>query len=512
MRMGSPEAPVKLPEHCDVFGVMHERTGVDGQHYGIHFHLRLPTQWNHEFLFQGGAGTNGDAGDALGHISLTTPPALAQGFAVVSQDGGHDNTVDADPARGGAVAFGFDPQARADFGRYSLPVVSNVAKALLRGYYDEPARRSYFVGCSKGGQEGLVFAEQFPQEFDGILAADPGLSLPRAALSQIWDVQAFGSVVPREPGAATLMPARLPITFSATDLRLVHDAVLAACDADDGLKDGIVGAFAQCTDSKVLPELRKRTCEKGKDDGCLSTAQISALRRSLQGPRDSRGRHLYSDWPWDAGIGSDGWRLWKLGQPGGMPALNLLVGGPAVAAVFTTPPTALRADPQSALDYAMRFNFERDAARIYAVDAEHAHSAWDDVSARSSDLTAFRARGGKMIIPHGVSDPVFSINDTLTWYREIDARTGGRAAEFVRVFPIPGMAHCAGGPATDHFDAFTALRTWVEQGKAPERIEASAGPQTPWPGRSRPLCPYPAIARYSGHGDVDRAAAFVCER
>ncbi len=115
-----------------------------------------------------------------------------------------------------------------------------------------------------------------------------------------------------------------------------------------------------------------------------------------------------------------------------------------------------------------------------------------------------------MIVPHGVSDPVFSINDTLAWYREVDVAQRGKARDFLRIFPVPGMAHCAGGPATDGFDAFEPLRKWVESGTAPERILARAGPRTPWPGRSRPLCAYPAIARYSGHGSIERASSFQC--
>ncbi len=510
MAPGMPGPAVKVPEHCELSAIMHERVGSDGQGYAIHFRLRLPTQWNHEFFFQGGAGTDGDVGDALGHISATAPVALAQGFAVVSQDAGHDNASNSIPARGGAAAFGFDDQARRDYGRTSLPAVSIAAKALIRGYYSETPRRSYFVGCSKGGQEGLALAEYYPDEFDGIIAADPAISLPRAALAELWDVQAFEAIAANRATQSAPPFTRLPSAFSDADLRLVREAVLAACDADDGLKDGIVGAFSACTDRKVLPELRKSTCREGKSDGCLSAVQVAGLERSLRGPRDEHGQRLYGDWPWDAGIGSDAWRFWKLGKPGGMPALNLLLGGPATASIFTTPPLAIGADPQSAFDYALDFDFNHNADRIYATDAHFAQSAWDEISARSPDLKAFRARGGKLIIPHGVSDPVFSINDTLNWYREMDVAQAGTAKEFVRVFPVPGMGHCGGGPATDNFDAFAPLRRWVETGAAPERIEARAGPQTPWPGRSRPLCPYPALARYSGHGDVERAANFVC--
>ena len=305
MGPGMAGPAIKLPEHCELSGVMRERVGADGQRYAIHFHLRLPTRWNHDFFFQGGGGTDGDIGDALGHISAATPVALLQGFAVVSQDAGHDNASNSNPARGGTAAFGFDDEARRDYGRTALPAVSDAAKAAIRDYYGQAPDRSYFVGCSKGGQEGMALAQFYPEQFDGIVAADPGISLPRAALAEIWDLQAFEAIAGPAPTQGAPSFTRLPSTYSDADLRLVQEAVLAACDADDGLKDGIVAAFAACSDRKVLPELRGRTCPGGKSDGCLSAAQVAALERSLHGPRDDRDRPFYSDWPWDAGIGSD---------------------------------------------------------------------------------------------------------------------------------------------------------------------------------------------------------------
>src|SRR5690606_1674920 len=144
------------------------------------------------------------------------------------------------------------------------------------------------------------------------------------------------------------------------------------------------------------------------------------------------------------------------------PAINVAMGGPALASVFSSPPRALGADPAAALDYVLRYDFDRDPAAIDAVVPPFSRSAWADNSARSSDLDAFRARGGKLIVPHGVSDPVFSINDTIDWWEEVDRRYGGGAADFARIFPVAGMGHCQGGPATDRFDAFGALVDWVE--------------------------------------------------
>jgi len=471
-----PSAPPNtvLPSHCEINALMHERLGADGQNYAIRFHLRLPVRWNGRFVFQGGGGLDGDLGDAIGPLGPGIAPALTRGFAVVSQDAGHDNASNSNPARNGLAAFAFDARARADMGYASLQPVADAAKAVIAQFYGRAPEFSYFVGCSKGGQEGLAFAERYPDEFNGIVAGSPGLSLPRAAVAEAWDTQTFAALV-KAPGKAQVPFARLAGAFSDSDLQLVREAVLAACDADDGLKDGIVGDFTSCTSKKVLPALAARTCHADKRPDCLSSKQVEALKRSNAGPRDVDGKALYSDWPWDAGVAGFVWRIWKIGSADGrVPALNVFLGGPALSAMFTTPPTALSADPQSMLDYLLGFDFTRDAARIYATDAVFTHSAWDLVSARSADLTAFSAHGGKLIVSQGVSDPVFSILDTLAWYREVQQRAGGKAEDFSRVFPVPGMNHCLGGPATDNFDALQALVNWVELRQAPDRILASA--------------------------------------
>lgn len=503
--------PIALPAHCELTGVMQERVGVDGQHYAIHFRLRLPMHWNGKFFFEGGGGTEGDLGSAIGQIAPGVAPAIAQGYAVVSEDSGHDNKTNSVPNRGGPVAFGFDPEARANYGGASLKPVADAAKAIIRSYYGQSPERSYFVGCSKGGQEAMVFAQRFPEEFDGIIAGDPGFSLPRAAVAEAWDTKAFAHLV--APTGASFDPKLLPTSFSDAQFQLAREAVLAACDADDGVKDGITAAFGSCTWRRVAPELKRRACSTAKADSCLSEAQIDALRRVYGGPKDSKGKSLYSDWPLDAGIGSAGWRIWKIGPAtGGFPGINVAMGGPALAAIFTTPPTALEANPTAALDYDLQFDFDRDAPKIYAIQPPFERSAWTDISARSPHLEKFHARGGKMIVFQGASDPVFSLNDTLAWYRDVEKLNSGAAASFVRVFAVPGMAHCSGGPATDQFDAFGALVSWVEKRVAPDRIEAKAGPNTPWPGRTRPLCPYPETAQYKGSGSIEEAANFVCRR
>lgn len=509
-RLTAPTGAMSLPAHCEITGIMRERVGVDGQHYAIRFRVRLPEAWNRRFFFQGGGGSNGDIGNALGLISGGALPALMRGYAVVTQDSGHDNARNSVPERGGPVAFGFDPEARADYGGASLKPVADAAKAAIAAFYGAGPERSYFVGCSKGGQEGMYFAHHSPDEFDGILAGAPGFSLPRAAVAEAWDTQAFASLIAPGKPASDLKPEQLPATFSNAQFARARSAVLEACDAADGVQDGITADWAACTPSRVLPRLKKQVCTDSPD--CLTDAQVKVIERVYGGVKDSKGRALYASWPFDGGIGSVGWRVWKIGPAGGnFPGINVAMGATSLASVFTTPPTPVRADLTDGFRFALGFDFDRDTPKLYATSAEFKHSAWQDNSARSPDIAAFRAHGAKMIVPHGVSDPVFSINDTLAWYREVDRLNHGKAADFVRVFPVPGMAHCAGGPATDQFSAFDALVQWVEHGTAPEQIPAKAGPMSPWPGRTRPLCAYPKVARYKGQGSVEEAASFRCE-
>ncbi len=162
------------------------------------------------------------------------------------------------------------------------------------------------------------------------------------------------------------------------------------------------------------------------------------------------------------------------------------------------------------LAFLMGIDQQRDLAKLEATTGEFTESSLSFMRANSTDLTKFRARGGKLVIVHGVSDPVFSINDTINWWNILNKETNGAAAAVTRLFAVPGMNHCSGGPATDRYDAFGALVRWVENGSAPERIVAAAGPNTLWPGRTRPLRAYPGQARYTGTGSIEDAASFTC--
>ena len=224
-----------LPDHCEVLGVINPRTGVDGQPYAIKLHLRMPTAWNERFYFQGGGGTDGNLGTA-------SPAQLGQGYAVVSTDGGHDNAVNTTPLAG-SFQFGFDPQARSDYGYNAHAQVANAAKAITKTYYRHTPKFSYFEGCSEGGREGLMFSQRYPEMFDGIVAGNPGMDLPKAAVAEAWDSQAFAAA------ARTMTPFGNPdlaSSFTPAELSAVGDAILQACDAQDGLVDGMVNNPQAC--------------------------------------------------------------------------------------------------------------------------------------------------------------------------------------------------------------------------------------------------------------------------
>jgi Tannase and feruloyl esterase len=503
-----------LPAHCEVRGKLNDRTGANGQHYAINFHMRLPTAWNGKFFFEGGGGSNGNIGEALGNLQGQQPTnALILGYAVVSQDSGHDNAVNNDLKLNGTQTFGFDEQARLDFGYNSYDEVTRTAKTIIKAYYGKAPERSYYVGCSEGGREAMMMSQRFPDYFDGILACSPGFKLPKAAVAEAWDTQALAAVAKaggvNDPNGEPFLNK----AFTDDDLTLVSRAILEACDNLDGLADGIIANFPACKARLVKQKLTALTCAGSKQSDCLSGVQITALEKVFAGPVNSKGQPLYSDWTFDAGISNPGWRVWKLGMfnaPGNS-SINATLGSGAVSAIFTTPPTPTPSSGPGQLEYLLNFNFDTDAAKIFAESGAFAKASWDFMRADSTDLSGFKKHNGKLLITHGVSDPVFSVNDTISWVNEVNKVNKGKASDFVRFFAVPGMTHCGGGPSTDRYDAFSALVAWVEKKTAPDAIVATAGLTTPWPGRTRPLCQYPAYPRYIGTGSIEDAANFTCK-
>src|SRR5688500_15721930 len=345
-RQASPLQPFgdpALPSHCEVLGRIAERTGADKQRFAINFRLRMPSEWNGRLFFEGGSDTNGSVGSAHGNLQGNQPTvALALGYAVVAQDSGHDNRTNNDPKRGGAASFGFDPEARLDFGYRSYDEVTRAAKAIVARHYGRNVEKSYFAGCGEGGREGMMLARRFPQHFDGILACAPGLHLPQATLGALADSRAFATVA--KTFSATDSEGRPLLTkaFTDEDLALIAGAVLEACDRLDGLVDGLSQNFTGCTDAVVVPRLKTLTCKVEKTPQCLSPAQVTAITTVMAGAKLPDGRLVYAPRVWDPGIGgrmrlgfNQGWRSWKLGNYTSRTnnSLDLTIASGAVASI-----------------------------------------------------------------------------------------------------------------------------------------------------------------------------------
>jgi hypothetical protein len=465
-----------LPEHCLVQGILNPRIGAGGRKFGLGFDLRMPTNWNGRFAFHGGGGMDGRLAPALGDIfGSVRPSALARGFAVVSTDGGH---------RGDWLdgSFGLDQQARIDYAYNALDKVTLKAKELVEKYYGAAPTYSYFLGCSNGGRQGLIASQRFPLYFDGIVAGDPSIKFSRIAVDEMWNLQVAARIAPKDENGRPIISR----SFLDGDLRLVADSVLKHCDAVDGLADGIINDWQACDyDPGVL------TCKTEKTDKCLSVAQVEALRDIHSGPRTSKGEPLYGVFNYDTGIADPIWRAMHFGSSGTgeWDAADAGLGLSNMKYYQLTPP-----DPD--LD-PLDFDFDQDVERT-----RHTGAISD---ADSTFLETF-ARHGKMIVYNGLSDQGMASRVLTDWYDEVVSVNGESIQESVRLFLIPGMCHCDGGQATDRFDMLEAIMAWVEEGRAPDRIIATG---EAFSGATRPLCPYPFVARYKG-GDVNNADSFVC--
>ena len=499
-----------VPEHCLVKGGMNTRvSSVDGQTYVIGWEMRMPTAWNGRFLYQGNGGTDGvvttaDGGSSIGSGGLLHN-GLQLGFAIISSDAGHSSAQN--------PLFGVDPQARLDYGYAAVGTLTPMAKALIKTAYGKAPDRSYIAGTSNGGRHTMVAAARYADQYDGYLATSPGFNLPKAAVAQLWGAQQWNQVATTTGTAPNFdLESALP----QTERRLIANAILAKCDALDGASDGLVQDVEACRSAFDLAR-DVPTCAGGRDGTCLTAAQKTVVQNVFAGAKNSAGTALYSRWPYDAGMVQTGWADWKF--------RNSVRGGRdpvAVAHIFSVPPvtTALA----NTLSFALGFNVDTDAPKIFATNAVYTESSISFMTPPDpTNMDALRNRGAKMIVIQGTSDPVFSADDTAAWYDALDKRLGGRAAEAVRFFRVPGMGHSRGGPATDQFDGLTALVNWVENGQAPDQIVASArgtgnagGVNTELPAgwaanRTRPLCPYPMVARYVS-GDQESAASFACQK
>lgn len=480
--MGQREVGEPLPAHCLLRGRIDERSGLYGEPYHTGFELRLPAAFNGRLLYQGGGGNDGVLNNAVGRNTGAlgwSDNALQRGYAAVSTDAGHQSP---------APTFGLDPQARIEHAWRAHWRTATTAKALLERYYGRGAERSYFIGCSGGGRQGMMFAQRYPELFDGVVAQAPAMRVSAGAtIAAAWTVQ---KLIAAAPAGADGRPV-LARALSEAQLERVGREILDRCDAADGLRDGIVAETALC---RVDP--RRHLACPAAGDGCLSAAQANALAEAMAGPRSSGGARLYFAWPWDPGIAHPGWRAWTLGTAteGAPNARHVTLMSGALGFEFVTPP-----DPTLTV---LNFDFDRDPVRMQAFHREYGTA--DDTA-----LRGFVDRGGKLLLIHGMADPIFSAFETIDYQERLNAMHGaGAASRFARTFLVPGMNHCAGGPATDAFDGLAAIVAWVEEGRAPERIVARG--TAVLPGIERPLCPYPKIARYKGSGDTASAASFDC--
>jgi Tannase and feruloyl esterase len=454
-----PGHSAPLPAYCRVEGVMNRRIGVDGEEFGITFALALPEKWNGDFLMQGGAGSNGVVMPPLGLNAAGDTAALTRGFAVVSTNSGHKS-------RHPGFDFGFvkDQQAYLDFAYLANAEVATLAKQLIRQHYGKPAAFSYFSGCSTGGREGMILSQRYPTVFDGIIVGDPAM---RTGLSNLaigeWIPVAFNQIAPKDAGGKPIITQAI----TDSDRKLLMDALLKKCDARDGVADNLISDPLGCDFDPA-----ELTCKAGKRDPCLAPEKVAAIKKAMGGPKMPNGVQVYPGFLYDTGIASGG------------PVRGILSPGPGI---FGPAPTAMEVDVE-----------KKALADVQPL-----------VDSMSTNLTTFAAHRGKLIFYHGDSDPWFSPLDTFGYYKDMVAANGGldTVSKWSQFYFVPGMGHCGGGQALDQFDLLSPLVDWVEKDTVPVSVTATG---KAFPGRSRPLCPYPSYARYKGQGNPEDANNFEC--
>jgi feruloyl esterase len=442
------QAFADLPAFCRVTATLAPSPDSD-----IKIEVWLPASgWNGKFLAVGNGGWNGNID--TGALAA----GLRRGYAAASTDTGH---------AGGGGPWMQSPEKLVDFGYRAVHEMALKGKAITSAYYGNGARRSYFQGCSAGGRQGMKAAQRFPDDFDGIIAGAPAVNTTGRAAFAVW----IGQQQHRDE--ASYIPA--------TKYPAIHDAVLAACDAKDGVVDRVLENPRACTfDPQVL------ACKAGDDPTCLTPAQVATARtmyKPVVNPRTQK-----SIFP-GLEYGSEmGWSTFGGPQPFpiGTQMFQFMV--------FKNP----------AWDY-RTLNFDADMALVDRIEQRN-------INALDPDLSAFVKRGGKLIQYHGWADQQIPSGSSVEYYQSVVDRMGGasKIRGNYRMFMVPGMGHCGGGDGTSTFDMLTALEQWVEQGTAPDRIPASRVVDGR-ADRTRPLCPYPQAAVYTGKGSTDDAANFVCK-
>ena len=462
-----------LPAYCEVSAVI---TPVPGSKIGVVYRLPEPEHWNGKLLGLGGGGW-------AGNVTLRgAAPGLAAGYATAQTDAGHATSSVWD------TSWAANPQSIVDFSYRAIHLMTAAGKALVDRYYGHTQSRAYFQGCSTGGRQALMEAQRFPSDYDGIVAGAPVYTLLTQTTGLLRN-QAFSA-----PGAR----------LSAAQLDRLNKAALAACDATDGAKDGIVTDPRSCKfDPGVLE------CRSGHPSSdCLSASQVAAVREIYAGIKASDG-HVAS-YPLTRG-GEAGWSRFLSVEsspvprgPGASPASRASAAAPPGANASGGGMGGLRqalfGDPNFDLD---TFNADRDVRIVRT-------SAFAKLyEAGNPDIATFLERGGKLILWHGFSDPGPSPLGTISYYEQVRRTTGAKVKTVdssVRLFILPGVYHCGSGPGADRFDSLGAIDQWVTHERPPENLVA-----TRRDGKlSRPVCPYPKLPYYSGHGSPSEASSFAC--
>lgn len=441
----------KLPAFCRVAATLRPTSDSEIK---IELWLPVTASWNGKFEGTG----NGGWGGSIEPGELAS--AVARGYAAGSTDTGHT---------GGSASFALGhPEKLADFGYRAVHEMTVAAKALVAAYYGEPQKLAYFQGCSSGGRQALMEAQQFPEDYDGIVAGSATNNWTKMMFGRIWVGQATLS----DP-ASYIPPAKYP---------MIHRAALEACDTADGVKDGVIGEPMKCRfDPSVLE------CKAGDGADCLTKPQVAAARRIYTPATNSR----------------TGEKIFPPMERGSELVWARLAGGPQPIqladdffkyVVFDDPKWDFKT-----------LNFDGDVARAIKRDG-------GILSATNPDLRPFFAHGGKLIAYHGWTDQQVMPENSIDYYKSVAAMVGeAKVDASYRLFMAPGMNHCSGGDGPNRFDMLSALEAWREGGKAPDAVVASHATDGKVD-RTRPLCAYPEVAKYKGSGSTDEAANFACVR
>ncbi|HYW46751.1 MAG TPA: tannase/feruloyl esterase family alpha/beta hydrolase [Bryobacteraceae bacterium] len=441
-----------LPAFCRVAGVIKPSSDSN-----IQFEVWMPASgWNGKFQ---GIGNGGFAG-AIDYRSLGA--AVTRGYAAAETDTGHRASgTDATWALG-------HPQKVIDFGYRAIHEMTEKGKAIAAAFYGGGPKRSYFSSCSNGGRQALMEAQRYPADYDGIVAGAPANYWTHLLAEAVSNLRAL-----LDDPASYIPPAKLPA---------IQAAALAACDARDGVKDGLIENPAQCTfDPAVL------LCKDTETDACLTAPQAAALKQLYAGLRNGKGQLLFPGYSPGGEAEPGGWAAWITGA----------APGKSLMYAFGT-------------QFFMNMMFENAAWDFHTFNVDRDVKAADDklagtMNATDADLKKFRDRGGKLILYHGWSDAAIPAQNAIDYFESVVKKMGAReSGDFLRLYMVPGMQHCGGGSGPNSFDMAAPLERWVEQNTAPQEVVARGG------ARTRPLCPYPLVAKYKGAGSTDDAANFVC--